>query len=689
MRAQGTEFVPLERKAAAMLAYLALEGPTRRAALTSLLWPDTREVAARNNLVHLLRKLRLSADAVPVVGSEVLSLAGELNADVLDAQEAFVRGEHAAFLLFEGDVLQGLVYDDLPDLDLWVEAQRERWREWQAVALRQEVQRREEQGQYDAALTLALTLRDLDPASEAAWRRLMRLHYLRGDRSAALKAFHRCEEVLRREFGVEPLPETQELARQIEGGQMPAISPAATPAALPLSVLRPPVLIGREREWALMERAWQAGQVIYLQGAPGVGKTRLALDFAASKGAFIVNEGRPGDARHPKSSSARAFQNMHARASSVRPPDWVKREMSRYIPEFVAEGFEAPPISDATDLLRFRQAMLEFLRLTTSHLQTHIIDDFQYFDPASLEDGAYMFSQARVPGEEHHVAPLICIFRKNELAPENEAIMRETIEAGFTVMIEVEPLDAACMESLLDSLGVGASEAVRQGAAQYSGGNPLFLLETLKHLMETHQLGATFPRRLAPSPKVWEMVTRRLERLSPPALQAARAAAVLQSDFDLEQVAAVLGAPLLNLVSAWEELQAAQIMQGDRFSHDLVYEAVDGAMPATVRHLLHRSAARTLERFGAPASRIAHHWVSGDKLEMASTWLLRAAQDALDTFDLPEAAEFFGKAAGAFDAAHEPGRAREARETQRELLARMETVSASPGPGGASGTALL
>lgn len=213
LQAHGEAFTPLERKAAALLAYLALEGPSRRAQLIGLLWPDTREVAARNNLVHLLRKLRRSADAVPVVGAEVLSLARDLVSDVLEAQEAFVRGEYTVVLRFEGEVLQGLVYDDLPDLDLWVEAQRGRWREWQGVALRQEVRRHEAQGEYDAALTLALALHDLDPVSEDAARRLMRLHYLRGDRSAALRAYSRCAEVLRREFGVDPLPETQDLAR--------------------------------------------------------------------------------------------------------------------------------------------------------------------------------------------------------------------------------------------------------------------------------------------------------------------------------------------------------------------------------------------------------------------------------------------------------------------------------------------
>ncbi|THF70895.1 AfsR family transcriptional regulator [Deinococcus sp. Arct2-2] len=673
----GAAPVPLERKAASLLAYLALEGPTRRAQLTALLWPETREAAARNNLVHLLRKLRISTGAELVQGAETLSLAAGLGVDALEARDAFVRGEHAAFLRLGGELLRGLLYDDLPDLSDWVQAERERWREWQGVALRQEVLRCEEQGEYDLALTLALALLDLDPLSEDAYCRLMRLHYLRGDRSAALRAYQKCQDILGHELGLEPLPETKKLARQIEGGRLPSPRPTHPPTTLPLTVLCPPVLIGREREWAQLETAWQAGQVAYVSGAPGVGKTRLARDFAASKGEFLLNEGRPGDFRQPKSSSARAFQNESLLLRSADVPDWVKREMSRYLPEFVEEGFEAPAIQNDTDLLRFRQAMREFYRLSTRFVETHIIDDWQYFDLPSLEDGLYIFTGGGPPGEAHAGAPLICTFREGELSPESEAVMREMIEGGHAVLVEVEPLGAGHVEQLLDSLSVDISETVRRGASHYSGGNPLFLLETIKHLLETRQLTGGFPERLPPPQKVRTLITRRLERLSPPALQAARSAAVLQSDFDLEQIAGVLGAPLLDLVTAWEELEAAQIMQGTRFSHDLVYEAVEGAIPSTVRQLLHRSAARTLERFGVPASRMAYHWVAGGKPELAAAWLLRAAQEALDSFQLSEAAALYGQAAETFDQVQEPGRARDARKQQGELLSRIEMLALS------------
>lgn len=67
----------------------------------------------------------------------------------------------------------------------------------------------------------------------------MRLHYLRGDRPAALRAYQRCRETLRREFGVDPLPETARLAREIDLGTVPVPATPRPRAELPLSVLRP------------------------------------------------------------------------------------------------------------------------------------------------------------------------------------------------------------------------------------------------------------------------------------------------------------------------------------------------------------------------------------------------------------------------------------------------------------------
>ncbi|MFC4456698.1 hypothetical protein ACFO0P_23210, partial [Deinococcus sonorensis] len=106
---------------------------------------------------------------------------------------------------------------------------------------------------------------------------------------------------------------------------------------------------------------------------------------------------------------------------------------------------------------------------------------------------------------------------------------------------------------------------------------------------------------------------------------------------------------LLDTAQAWEELEAAQVMHGERFSHDLVQEAVLAGLPHAVRHLLHRSAARVLEREGASAARVARHWLEGGDDEKAAPHLLAAAEQAQRQGRLREAAAFCEQAADLFE----------------------------------------
>ncbi len=55
----------------------------------------------------------------------------------------------------------------------------------------------------------------LDPLGESHYQLLIRLHAANHDRSSALRAYHQCMRVLRREMGVEPGPATVELFERI------------------------------------------------------------------------------------------------------------------------------------------------------------------------------------------------------------------------------------------------------------------------------------------------------------------------------------------------------------------------------------------------------------------------------------------------------------------------------------------
>ncbi len=60
----------------------ALEGPTSRAHLARLLWPDAPEPAARNNLVQMLRRLTKTYGAALVTALDLLSLEPSVRVDV-------------------------------------------------------------------------------------------------------------------------------------------------------------------------------------------------------------------------------------------------------------------------------------------------------------------------------------------------------------------------------------------------------------------------------------------------------------------------------------------------------------------------------------------------------------------------------------------------------------------------------
>ncbi|MFB9993368.1 BTAD domain-containing putative transcriptional regulator [Deinococcus oregonensis] len=635
----GLNRMLLERKLAACFAYLVLEGPTFRARMADLLWPESPEATARNNLSQMLRKVRLTTGRDLITPGNPIAVAGDLNVDVARVRDLFARGQYAELVGLNPALLPGLNYDDCPDLDDWVRSEREILEGWWIQALSHESARLEREGDLGAALELAGRLLTADPVSEDVYRRVMRLQYARGDRAAALRAYGRCVEMLRREFGAEPLAETQALGREIDQGTLNVPVGATARHALPLAVLRPPRLLGREREWTMMEDAYTRGLWIFIGGEAGSGKTRLALDFAASKGETRVNSARPGDQTQPWATSIR-----HLREGLRQQPDlplalepWVRLELSRLLPELTVNGQEPPPIVNEEEMLRLRHAVFHFQLALHEGAQTSVADDWQYFDQQTNTNGQYLYGPASRGRSSRSLPPLIVTYRPSELPQESWALLRQFVVQGLAVSITLGSLDKNSLGALMDDLEVPNDVPTRNRLVQHTGGNPVFLLETVKHLIETGQFGESLPERLPLPVKVAQVIEQRLNGLSTPALQAARAAAILQRDFTVDLVADMLGAPLLELLEAWGELESAQVVRGDGFWHDLIYEAVAAQIPSSVQTLLHRNAARALERSGANPLRIAQHWLSGENAQAALPHLRAAERAARDNFRLDDA----------------------------------------------------
>ncbi|AKU92590.1 BTAD domain-containing putative transcriptional regulator [Vulgatibacter incomptus] len=608
--------VELDRKTAALLAYLSLEGPSSRSRIAGLLWPDSGDARARANLRQALSRLRRLAGGPLVESGDPLRLAARAEVDVLRLQTSAFAGAPVE-TPFRDRILPDCEFPDCPELSDWLAASSDDLRRLVLSAWEAEADRLERLGEARAALDRAQRALALDSFSERAHRRVIRLHYLLGDRSAALGSYERCRQVLAEELGVEPLPETRELARLVERGALPTAAGREGPE-IPVSVLRPPRIVGRERELARMEAAWNAGRIVFLAGPAGIGKSRLALDFAASKGAVLVVESRPGDVRVPYASQSRGVRQVLSSYPDVVLPDWVRRELSRMIPELARGEAPIPRLGDRGGRLRFYQAQVELLRLLRGSRPVLFVDDLQFCDPDSGEIGHFMFSNHPVDGEEGAIRPIIT-FRPAELAAPLAESVRQLVAADLAEVVELQPLDQDAVTELLRELEL--SDLAEHGAALSgaAGGNPALLLELVRN-----SILEGWPARPVPLPR--ELLRSRFARLSASALRLAQVAAVAGELLSPDLAASVLGRDPLDLAEAWRELEEAQILRGNRFSLDMLQEALLSDLPRPLVAHVHRRIASFLEQSGADPTSIALHWQGAGDTDRAAPYLLVKAE---------------------------------------------------------------
>lgn len=85
---------------------------------------------------------------------------------------------------------------------------------------------------YEEGIAYGMQILRRDQAREHTHRRLMRLHFLSGNRTEALRQFHRCAAILMDELGVQPADETHQLYQQIQENRLD-LSPSQVRGAGP------------------------------------------------------------------------------------------------------------------------------------------------------------------------------------------------------------------------------------------------------------------------------------------------------------------------------------------------------------------------------------------------------------------------------------------------------------------------
>lgn len=633
----GGRVVGLERRAAGLLALVAVEPGITRARAAALLWPESGD--PRQALRQQLARFRRNHGTALVEGDDALFIAEGVVVDAqpVDAQPAEPRVDAAT-----GALLGSLDFDDCPEFARWLDAQRRRLGGSRSGGLAQRLADAERDGDLDAAIALAEQLLLTDSDSEAHHRTLMRLHYLRGDVAKAQRVYDRLARQLKARYGVQPAAETEALARTLRSAvAAPDAATLATPRLLPVTVLRPPRMIGREREMTALGSAWLHGRAALLLGEPGLGKSRLLAEFAAGQ-RVVVAQGRPGDAGVPYATLARLLRAVMEHGP-IDLPLPRRTELARLLPE-LAPTVPLPADGQRLVLQAAVEAVLTQARQGKAAAVGVIIDDLHFADDASVE-----MVQALVAAEPLHGLRWVLAQRPGE-GSAAAAALRDTLEeAQALVAIDLTPLDVAQMAALIESLGLPGVDAAQlaEPLTRHTGGNPLFALETLKQSLVS---GSLREGRLARPMAVGALIERRLKQLSERALALARVAAVAGTDFSIAVAEEITGARAVELADAWTELEAAQVLRDQAFAHDLVYDAVLRSVPEAIARHLHGQLARWLQAHRGEMARIAEHWEAANERESAAEAWVEAARVADARLRHREAMQCFERAAAHFQA---------------------------------------
>src|SRR5574341_1006538 len=274
-------------KAQALLCYLAVTGrPHTRAELAGLLWGDMPESVAAGNLRKALSNLHQIAGSHLTITRQAIAFNREsphwLDVEIFQSRLQVAPPDQepeqwrGAVALYHGDFLQGFYVRDAAAFEDWMLLERERLKDLALHSLQRLAAYYTTRRDYAVGLEYTGRLLSLEPWREEAHQQMMYLLAHSGQRSAALAQYETCRRVLRKEFGVEPMPETTALYERIREAAF------APPENLPPA---PTPIVGRETELAEIARLLDRSdcRLLSLVGMSGIGKTRLALEAAKAQ----------------------------------------------------------------------------------------------------------------------------------------------------------------------------------------------------------------------------------------------------------------------------------------------------------------------------------------------------------------------------------------------------------------------
>ena len=464
-------------------------------------------------------------------------------------------------------------------------------------------------------------------------------------------------------------------------------TPAAT-SALPAPMRRQAgelPFAARDDERLRLAEAWKRAQVdgtavVLLAGEPGIGKTRLAFELARQahdEGALVVLGRCDEHVAAPHAPWTELMRLLMTTVDDDVITSHVARhggEIGRLVPDLVGRAPNAPPptaTDPETERLLLFDAVVDLLA-TAAVVQPVVvlIDDAHWADAGSVNLLRHVVSHL---DPDAHVLVIVTyrdtdIDRSHALA----GALADLHRAAGAERISLRGLDEAGMRAFLEAAGGRPLEsegfALAERLAAETDGNPFFVTEVLRHLVETGALvqrdgawvGKVGPGEAGLPEGVRDVIGQRLSRLSEQTNDLLRTAAVFGREFDVGLVAAAMQVDIDTAVDRLDEAVAIQLVDDVEgspgrlsFAHALVRQTLLEELTTNKRVRLHRRIAELLDaRPGTPIEVLAHHYLEAAVAGVAQRAVecaCDAAHNARNRFAWQDAVGLYERALEAVD----------------------------------------
>jgi tetratricopeptide (TPR) repeat protein len=400
--------------------------------------------------------------------------------------------------------------------------------------------------------------------------------------------------------------------------------------------------VGREPELEVLLSALDKAQsgrgaIFLIGGEPGIGKSRLADEFAGQareRGAKVLwgraweEAGAP--AYWPWIQAFRAYLRGISEGEARDQLGAGAADIAQILPEvrtLIPDVASPPGESDAARFQLFDSTTTFLRNIADKREAVLVLDDLHAADTPSILLLRFVASQL---SDMRLLA--IGTYRDIELSPEHPltGAIGDMAREPATRLLSLGGLPEEAADELIESAAsVDPSDQLVHDLWRETKGNPLFLGETVRLLAAEGRLNEVVtggPVRLAIPAGIRDVITRRVRQLSEDTVHVLTVGAALGPEFSAETlrrvgaddpVGADDGADLLSLLD--EAIGAGLVSpltgaQGRfRFSHDLIRESLYQEQSHAERVRLHARIAEVLEEMYQPSleahlAELAYHY---------------------------------------------------------------------------------